>query len=59
MFLIPPYLLLGILFLLPFLVRVIDNSTMLKKIMELGSVQATATDKMSRQVSDFLQYAAT
>ena len=32
---------------------------MLKKITELGSMQATATEKMSRQVSDFLQYAAT
>ena len=38
--------------------RVID-STMLKKITELGSVQATATEKVSHQVSDFLQYAAT
>ena len=38
--------------------RVID-SIMLKKITELGSVQATATEKVSRQVSDFLQYAAT
>jgi hypothetical protein len=38
--------------------RVID-STMLKKITELSSVQATATEKVSRQVSDFLQYAAT
>jgi hypothetical protein len=31
---------------------------MLKKITELGSMQATATEKVSRQVSDFLQFAA-
>jgi len=38
--------------------RVID-STMLKKITELGSVQATATENVARKVADFLQYAAT
>jgi hypothetical protein len=38
--------------------RVID-STMLKKITELGSVQATVTENVPRKVADFLQYAAT
>ena len=38
--------------------RVIDN-TMLKKITELGSLQATATEAVARKVADFLQYAAT
>ena len=38
--------------------RVID-CTMLKKITELGSLQATATEQVSRQVDAFLQYAAT
>ena len=32
---------------------------MLKKITELGSVQATATENVARKVADFLQYAAT
>lgn len=38
--------------------RVID-STMLKKITELGSSQATATENVARKVDAFLQYAAT
>ena len=38
--------------------RVID-STMLKKINELGSEQATATENVARKVDAFLQYAAT
>ena len=37
---------------------VIDN-TMLKKITELGSLQATATENVARKVDSFLQYAAT
>ena len=38
--------------------RVID-STMLKKVNELGSLQATATENVARKVDAFLQYAAT
>eukprot|EP01036_Dinobryon_divergens_P034161 gene34161-44133_t len=38
--------------------RVID-STMLKKIKKLGSLQATATENVARKVADFLRYAAT
>ncbi len=38
--------------------RVIDN-TMLKKITELGSLLATATENIARKVDSFLQYAAT
>eukprot|EP01036_Dinobryon_divergens_P045964 gene45964-61445_t len=38
--------------------RVID-STMLKKINEISSVQAHATDKVAQMANDFLQYAAT
>ena len=37
---------------------VIDN-TMLKKITEIGSLQATATENVARKVDSFLQYAAT
>ena len=38
--------------------RVID-STMLKKINEISSVQAHATEKVAKMADDFLQYAAT